>query len=94
MSGVLAEKKTTNPSSNKQFYEPFSKSYHQSSSFCDSSHWLNNDSAATTVQAHTTANRFNDGFAKAKVHLADNQTSSCPTHGRYCQQLMSGYETE
>ena len=31
--------------------------------------------AATTVQAHTRANGFNDGFAKAKLDLANNQTS-------------------
>ncbi|MGB7953057.1 MAG: hypothetical protein WCF23_03680 [Candidatus Nitrosopolaris sp.] len=50
--------------------------------------------AATTVQAHTTANGFSDGFAKTKLDLANNQTSSYTTHGIYCQQFMSGYETE
>jgi hypothetical protein len=50
-----------------------------------------------TASAQAQGNGFNDGFAKAKHDMANNQTynDSCPhtTKGVYCQQYDNGYKT-
>jgi len=48
----------------------------------------------TTVQAHT-GNGFDNGYAKAKYDMGNNQVynDSCSPKGAYCQQYLVGYET-
>lgn len=78
------KEKTTYPSANKQYYVRFRNLIISPHHFAIVVSGSTMTAAATTVQAHATANGFNDRFAKAKVHPANNQTSSCTTHN-LCQ---------